>query len=263
MIQEKGVVRRINRFRPTVYSLFLELPEIAESAKPGQFLHVKIQAVSSVLLRRPFSIAGIERGVVKLIIRIVGIGTAALADVCEGQLCDVIGPLGEGFRFDDVSQAFLLGGGIGDAPLLFLQDELLKKGMDCELFIGAQTREEFPLEDDEIEGRSVVPCTDDGSFGEHGFVTDIFEKKYLESGNDQIQVYSCGPMPMMKAATRICEKHNLPHQVSLENRMGCGVGVCQGCALKTANGGERGGYQLVCIDGPVFNASDINWDLIE
>lgn len=263
MIQEKGVVRRINRFRPTLYSLFLELPEIARSAKPGQFLHVKVQAVPGILLRRPFSIAGVEGGIIKLIIRIVGIGTAALADIRAGQLCDIIGPLGEGFQFDNVSQAALLGGGIGDAPLLFLQDVLLKKGIGCELFIGAQTREEFPLEDDEIKRRSVIPCTDDGSFGEHGFVTDIFKKKYLESGNDRIQVYSCGPTPMMRAASQICEKYNLSHQVSLENRMGCGVGVCQGCALKIANGGERGGYQLVCIDGPVFNASDVNWDLIE
>jgi dihydroorotate dehydrogenase electron transfer subunit len=263
MIQEKGVVRRIDRFRPTLFSLYLELPEIAKSAEPGQFIHLKVNNVPGVLLRRPLSIAGVDGNVVKLIIHIVGIGTAALALAYENQLCDVIGPLGEGFDFKNVTQAYLIGGGIGDAPLLFLQDELLKSGGSCEFLIGARTRDLFPLEDKEIEKRSIIACTDDGSFGEHGFVTAVFEKRYSNDFDASIPVYSCGPVPMMKAASRICEKYNLPHQVSLENRMGCGVGVCQGCALKMAENGERGGYRLVCVDGPVFNAGDVDWDLIE
>ena len=262
MIQERGPIRRIRRFRPALFSLILELPGIASSAKPGQFIHLRIENLPGVLLRRPFSIAGVDSPLVTLIVKIVGAGTAGLAQFPEGRPCDAIGPLGQSFNSDSVEAAYLVSGGIGVAPLLFLQDELLKKKKEVHFFLGARTHDEFPLEDEILTGRSIIPCTDDGSFGEKGFVTEIFEAYLSQDFHDNTCIYSCGPLPMVKEAARIAERYGLSHQVSLENRMGCGVGVCQGCALKLSEDGDRGGYRLVCSDGPVFDASRIDWSKI-
>ncbi len=262
MIQEIGVVRHLHRFRHTLFAMEIELPGIARMAKPGQFVHLRLEGIPEVLLRRPFSIAEVAEDWIKLIVKIVGTGTAGLAKYKIGRTCDAIGPLGEGFSYDDVEAAYLVGGGIGDAPLLFLQDELDKRGKKTHFFLGARTHKEFPLEDESVSERGIIACTDDGSYGKAGFVTIVFEE-HLQGGVEEgATVFSCGPVPMLKAAARICEKYGLPHQVSLENRMGCGVGVCQGCALKLQEGGERGGYRLVCQDGPVFDASSIDWSLI-
>lgn len=263
MILERGVVRQIQRFRPTLFSLLLELPGIASRARPGQFIHLRISNAPGILLRRPFSIAGVEGdSLLKLIVKIVGSGTAKLAYVAEGSACDAIGPLGKGFDWSGADSAFLLGGGIGDAPLLFLQDELVKLGVRNCFFLGARTLDEFPLEDGIVADRSIIPCTDDGSFGEKGFVSSVFEKYLKASDSEGARVFSCGPVAMMKEVARICALKGLPHRVSLENRMGCGVGVCQGCALRLKDDEERGGFRLICHDGPVFDAAEIDWSLI-
>ncbi|MBU1651237.1 dihydroorotate dehydrogenase electron transfer subunit, partial [bacterium] len=257
------VIRQINRFRADLFSVMLECPLIARQSKPGQFVHLQLPGIPQVLLRRPFSIAGVYKDQIKLIVRIVGAGTQGFADFQVGQDLDVLGPLGAGFQYKKLKFAYFLGGGIGAAPLLFLQDELNKKGIPSQLFIGARLQDEFPLEEEEIIQRNVIVCTDDGSYGEHGFVTQSFEKQISNGISPQSSAFSCGPVPMMREAARICKKYELPHQVSLENRMGCGIGVCQGCALKVQEEGHRGGFQLICLDGPVFDADAINWDLIE
>ena len=263
MIQEKGVISRIHRFRPALVNLSLELPGIARLAKPGQFVHLRINGLPGILLRRPFSIAGVEDCEVNLLIKIVGAGTAGLANFKEGQTCDVIGPLGEGFTYDGAETAYLVGGGIGVAPLLFLQTSLLKKKVNMRFFLGARTHKEFTLEDEVVTIRSIVHCTDDGSYGQHGLVTKFFEEHVSRDVQEKAEVYSCGPIPMMREIARICDKYGLSYQVSLENHMGCGIGVCQGCALRLAEDGDRGGFRLVCCDGPVFDASQLDWSLIE
>lgn len=263
MIQEKGPIRRTHRFRPDLFRLTLELPGIASSAKPGQFVHLRIEGQPGVLLRRPFSITEVDGPLVVLIVKIVGAGTAGLAEFPEGRPCDAIGPLGRSFNSDGIETAYLVGGGIGVAPLLFLQDELLMKKKHVHFFLGARTHDEFPLEDEILTERSVIPCTDDGSFGQKGFVTRVFEAHLSRDFRDNACIYSCGPLPMLEEAVRIAERYGLSHQVSLENRMGCGVGVCQGCALRLSEDGDRGGYRLVCSDGPVFDASRIDWSKIE
>ncbi|MCX6639251.1 MAG: dihydroorotate dehydrogenase electron transfer subunit [bacterium] len=259
IVQEVGCIRRLERFQPALYSLTLELPEIAGLAKPGQFVHLQIEGLPDVLLRRPFSIAAIEGDLVRLIIRIVGRGTAGLANFQLGDYCNVIGPLGKGFTFDKVQNAFLLGGGIGTAPLMFLQDEISKAGIPARFFVGSRTKADFPLEVDDIWIRRVEASTDDGSFGLSGFVTASLEAALQEGTPHGAQVYSCGPLPMMKEADRICREYSLPHQVSLESRMGCGIGVCQGCALKIGESSDRGGFRLICVDGPVFDARMVDW----
>ncbi len=263
MIQETGVIRRIDRFRPSIFSLTLALPCIAALSKPGQFVHLLIEGLPRVFLRRPFSIAEIDGTNVKLIIKIVGAGTAGLAEYRESQSCDVIGPLGRGFVYNGIETAYLVGGGIGIAPLLMLQDELIKLNKEVHFLLGARTHEEFPLPDEALAGRNVIPCTDDGSFGERGIVSSLFDTHVHDEVPPGARVFSCGPVPMMRETDRICEKYGISHQVSLENRMACGIGVCQGCAMQLSEDGDRNGFRLVCDDGPVFNASDLDWSLIE
>lgn len=263
MIQETGTVRRLHRFRPTLFSLSLELPGIASLAQPGQFVHVKIDDVPGTLLRRPISVAGIYGNEIELIIKIVGKGTEALAQSKVGKTYNVIGPLGKSFTLENQKTAYLVGGGIGVAPLMMLQDELVKQNKTIHFFVGGQNQDEFPLPEDVLAERDIIASTDDGSFGESGFVTQIFEKQLHRGAETDACVYSCGPVPMIRETTRICEEYDLLHQVSLENRMACGVGVCQGCALKLSEDGDRGGFRLVCCDGPVFDARDIDWNLFK
>ena len=262
MIQEIGSVREIRKIRPFIFRLLLDLPAIAGAAKPGQFLHLLAPGVSGVLLRRPFSIAGVQGSVVDLLIRIIGTGTEAISHFAAGDPADAIGPLGSVFNRREAEIHLLVGGGIGAAPLMFLQDELKRAGLESIFFLGSKTHAEFPLADEEIRARGVVACTDDGSFGQAGFVTKGLESYLKRHAAEKAGVYSCGPVPMMKEVSRICAEYGLPHQASLENRMGCGIGICQGCALKLTKNDDRGGYRLICKDGPVFNAADIDWSLI-
>lgn len=254
MIQETGVVVHNRRIRPAIFSLTLDLPAIARSARPGQFLHLLIPQAPGVLLRRPFSIAAVQGDQVELLIRIIGTGTETISQYSEGRSCDVIGPLGRSFNLDGLAQAVLVGGGIGAAPLLFLQDEIKNRKMDLRFFLGAKTHDEFPLADGDAQVRSIVCATDDGSYGEKGFVSIAFEKWQKTNQDGRLGVFSCGPISMLKAIQEICKKYRLHHQVSLENRMACGLGVCQGCAMPM-----KGGFKLVCKDGPVFNAEEVDW----
>ncbi len=254
MIQEIGKVSANVTVRPAVFLLELALPEIARLAQPGQFVHLLVPDASGVFLRRPFSIAGVEGDRVKFLIRIVGTGTRVLAQMKIGDSCDVIGPLGRGFRHKGFQTALLAGGGIGAAPLLFLREELIKRKKEVHFFLGARTQEEFPLSDKLVNRLSIIPTTDDGSFGRHGLVSDCLEEFLTQQKWQNAGVYSCGPTAMIKAVERICRQHDLPHQASLENRMACGIGVCQGCALRM-----KEGFKLVCKDGPVFEADEIDW----
>ncbi|HEX7344137.1 MAG TPA: dihydroorotate dehydrogenase electron transfer subunit [bacterium] len=262
MIQEIGRVHEIRKIRPALFRLLLDLPGIARAARPGQFLHLLAPGSAGVLLRRPFSIAGVRGSIVDLLIRIIGTGTEAISHFAIGDLADAIGPLGSEFERGEAEIHLLVGGGIGAAPLIFLQDELKRAGREITFFLGAKTHSEFPLSEEEIGVRAVVACTDDGSFGQVGFVSKSFESYLKRHASAKARVFSCGPVPMMKEVARICEKYGRPHQASLENRMGCGIGICQGCALKLNKSDERGGFRLICKDGPVFDAADIDWSLI-
>ena len=262
MIQEIGFVRDIRKIRSAIFRLLLDLPAIAKVARPGQFLHLLTPSTPGVLLRRPLSIAGIQDSAVDLLIRVIGMGTEAISHFAIGDRADAIGPLGSKFDHDDAEIHLLVGGGVGAAPLMFWQDELKRAGREAIFFLGAKTLEEFPLAEDEVSARGVIACTDDGSFGQAGLVSKSFEKYLRRHAAAKSRIFSCGPVPMMKEISRICAAYRLPHQVSLENRMGCGIGICQGCALKLNKDDDRGGYRLICKDGPVFDAVSIDWSLI-
>jgi dihydroorotate dehydrogenase electron transfer subunit len=236
----------------------LGAPDIAPVAGPGQFVMIKTAAGYDPLLRRPFSIHQITAaGTIQILFKVIGKGTRLLAALNQGQQVDLIGPLGKGFDIGGQRPVFLLGGGIGAAPLLFLAQRLLQQDNPppLQVFLGAHSREEVAAlaEDFASMGLTAAIATDDGSLGHHGFVTDFLDD--LPPGGAGM-LYACGPYPMMRQAAGVCREKDLRCQVSMETFMACGLAACLGCAIPKKNGS---GYVHCCKDGPVFYADDIAW----
>ena len=233
---------------PGVSLTWLEAPQIAASAQPGQF--VMVYCGEDTLLRRPLSIHQVDKNKIALLFSVAGKGTHWLSQREAGEKIDLFGPLGRGFSIMPASKSLLLGaGGIGIAPLGFLAQEAVKQKHPVKLLLGAATASQlYPahLLPPEIE---LITATEDGTAGEKGMLTDILPD-YADRTD---QVFACGPMPMYQAMAAQSYKKSV--QVSLEMRMGCGLGVCYGCTVKTRNG-----LKQVCKDGPVFDLEDIMWD---
>ncbi len=292
------------KIAPLQYSLILEAPTIAREIRPGQFLHIRCSDTLDPLLRRPFSIHRLGRRTVEILYKVVGRGSEILSKRKTGEYIDVIGPLGNGFDLRQITNraastgkrtplagrhqpqiAILVAGGMGVAPLVALAGELMKlrtrestssrnaEKVGIYALIGAKTRNQVLCER-EFKGlgcRALV-STNDGSQGRKGLVTDILEDflctiRYLLNAN----IYACGPEPMLKRVSRLARRHNLRCQVSLEERMACGIGVCLGCpvkvkrncaapALPAREGAGRHEYKMVCKDGPVFDSEEIVWE---
>lgn len=233
-----------------IYLLSFEAPAIAREAQPGQFVHIKTADAYDPLLRRPISICDVDRekGAVTIWYQVVGKGTELLSRVKAGESIDVIGPLGRGFDTKIAQESiFLIGGGMGIAPLVFLAGQL-KKNNNVTGFFGGRNKEMFgPLS--KLTSVPYEAATEDGSYGQKGFVTELLQRR-LESENPA-RLYACGPHGMLEQAARLAKKYNLPLQVSLETVMACGVGACLGCTCEKGQSGEQG-WLKVCKDGPVF-----------
>ncbi len=246
-----------------IFRLTLKAPGIAAEAAPGQFVMIRPVSALDPLLPRPFSLHdwSENQGTVIILFRVVGKGTRILAKSRHGQKLQVVGPLGNGFDTTLAKNVCLVGGGIGTAPLLGLAKQLLKTDTEREIPVllgGASGAELAPLaEYFDIPGLTVVLATDDGTLGHHGVVTDLMVN-HLARSRDWL-VLSCGPMPMLKAVSHLCRKNGWPCQVTLETAMACGMGVCMGCAVKSAADSGNKGYLHVCKDGPVFWESDVAW----
>lgn len=240
-------------------SFWVECPEMAAAAQPGQFAHLRTEGF---FLRRPISICEIDRenGRLRFVFEVRGEGTAALARWNVGDSIDLIAPLGKGFHLlpDSTSapkRAALVGGGIGTPPMLELAKQYGERGT---AFIGFRSASAAILtEDFQKAGVETVLCTDDGSAGIHGFVTAPLEDA-LKTGAFGI-VHACGPTGMLKGIVRLAEKYGVPCEVSLEERMGCGVGACLVCACKSVKNGKEF-YAHVCKDGPVFPSTEVVFD---
>ncbi len=226
---------------------------------PGQFFNIKVRSGSTPLLRRPFGAYKIGKGTAAILYKVVGEATKIMAAMKTGDTIDCLGPLGNGFNVPSVRsgmETVLVGGGHGVAPLLALAAELkktLKKAP--EVFIGGRSREHI-VADREFSklGARVRILTDDGSRGKCGPVTKGLAE-YLKSLNGKkAVVYACGPRPMLECVAGICKKYGTECQVSMEEYLGCGIGVCVGCAIRTTIG-----RKLICKDGPVFDAEEIIW----
>lgn len=233
----------------------LEAPEIASIAEPGQFVMVRCE--ESLVLPRPFSIHGASRemGRISLLLASKGKGTRWLARRRSEETIHVTGPLGNVFTLpEEPSNLLMVAGGLGIAPMAFLISEALDTHT-ITLLVGATTSTKLYPNRMLPGGVGIVTMTDDGSTGKHGLVSDVIND-YLDWAD---RVYACGPLPMYRAIIErlsVREK-SPPVEVSLEVRMGCGVGICYGCTIKT-----RHGTRQVCRDGPVFPINDVIWDSV-
>lgn len=214
--------------------------------RPGQFVELSIEGL---FLRRPISVCNFDEGRLTLVYKVVGKGTADMAAMQVGRKVDVLTGLGNGFNVEvECERALLVGGGVGVPPLYRLARELVARGRKVSVVLGFNTASEIFYEQEfRSLGVDVVVATADGSQGVKGFVTDAIR----ESGVEADYFYSCGPLPMLKA---LSQSVNIDGELSLEERMGCGFGICMGCSIQTASGAKR-----VCKEGPVFKKEEILW----
>ncbi len=242
------------------FLLSIESPIIAPFALPGQFIMVRVSSQEYPLLRRPLSIHARKQNIIDIFFQVSGLGTALLSQKTSSDSLDILGPLGQGFSLEGdfrEKEMALIGGGRGIAPLYFLARELRQRGAGIAVFYGGKTQSDLPLKDKFLENEIPVSCsTDDGSFGFHGFVTDLF-KTETEKKNFKF-IYACGPEAMLKKAGQLCRQKNIPAEFSLESMMGCGFGACWGCVTKIID--KKGSeWQKTCEKGPVFPAENIIW----
>lgn len=225
----------------------------AQITRPGQFVHVRCG--EGLLLRRPISICSwsVDGDLIRMVFEVRGEGTRWLAQRQVGENLDVLGPLGHGFQMEPQGRYLLVGGGIGVPPMLGCAKHA---GVHNTAVLGFRSASNSMLvEEFAACCESVRVATDDGSMGHHGFV-DALVREELERSSDYTAVLACGPKPMLRSVAKVAEAFGVPCQVSMEERMGCGVGACLVCACKGSDGHQK----HVCKDGPVFDAKEVAWD---
>lgn len=242
-------ISEIQKLTSDIFSFRLDAGEIAEQARPGQFIHVKCG--EGLLLRRPISICDAQNGLLRIVFQVRGTGTKWLAERKAGEVLDVLGPLGNGFQLPASGKVLLIGGGIGTAPLLFAAKSAPEGAVAALGFrtgAGAILMEDFAK-----AGIPVEAASEDGSLGVPGTVDQVVHR-CLQKGR-YAAVLACGPTPMLRAVSRVTAGEGTPCQVSLEERMACGIGACLTCSCKV-----NGHYRRVCKDGPVFLSEEVEWD---
>jgi dihydroorotate dehydrogenase electron transfer subunit len=221
---------------------------------PGQFAEIRVDGSPTTFLRRPVSIHYVNKewNEVWFWVQMAGDGTRQLACAKEGDIMNVMLPLGNGFTIpESTSEKLLLaGGGVGTAPMLFLGEQLFQKGFKPTFLLGAKSRKDLLQLDKFVAYGEVYTTTEDGSYGEKGYVTQhsILSKVHFD------RIYTCGPKPMMVAMAKYAKLNNIWCEVSLENTMACGIGACLCCVEKTTEG-----HICVCTEGPVLNMNKLLW----
>lgn len=256
-IQQQCRVVSVNRPNPHAYDMMLEVGEMGRMAVPGQFVHIKCGAGN--LLRRPISICDAQwdesEDLMRIVFEVRGEGTAWLSERRPGDRLDVLGPLGHGFE-PVGDKVLLVGGGIGVPPMRGCARQL-KPEVERHAVLGFRDREHALLVEEFRDlCASVTVTTDDGSLGTAGYV-DGQVRALLEQEKDFTCVLACGPKVMLKSVARAAEEYGVPCQVSMEERMGCGVGACLVCACDMKDGSRK----HVCKDGPVFDSREVDWDV--
>lgn len=249
-IKIKANILRQEMIAKDVFSMVIQAKEIAKQAVPGQFVDL-YSADGSKLLPRPISLCEIDReqGTLRLVYRIAGKGTAEFSTLTSDHTIDALGPLGNGFRKEG-KKAIIIGGGIGIPPMLQLAKEL-----DCEKSIVLGYRDEEFLSNEFKPYGDVYMSSDNGEFGVRGTVMDAIREYGIEGDI----IYACGPTPMLRAIREYAIEHNIKAQISLEERMACGVGACLACVCKSKELDDHSMVhnKRVCKDGPVFYAEEV------
>lgn len=229
--------------------------KMAKQAKPGQFLEIKVSETLDPFLRRPISIYNVDeqKGILEFIFMVKGRGTELLAKKEPGELIDIVGPLGgRGFDAKDYKNIAIIGGGIGIFPLHEFA-KIAKQTANVKMYMGFRNKD-FVILEKEFKNVSneLILTTDDGSYGKSGFAINYLKDDCKNNNIDAI--FACGPLPMLKSVQQFAIENNIPCQISLEEKMGCGIGTCMGCAVKLA-GQDK--YSRVCKEGPIFEATEV------
>ena len=239
------------------FSSGLSLLELTSESKlplmlPGQFVNILPPKRANVLLRRTISICMADEKDLWILVKDLGRGSGAICECEVGERLNVLLPLGHGFTTNvRANQRLLLaGGGVGIAPLLYLGKYLKQKGTNPEFLLGGRSATDLPLNEEFRKYGVLHVATEDGSAGEKGLIT-----MHSAFNNNYDLIYCCGPLPMMKAVAKSAYERGIECEVSLENRMACGLGACLCCVEDTKNEGNV----CTCVKGPVFNIKDLKW----
>lgn len=262
LVNEQARILSNEQVGPRLHIMKLQAPEIAERIAPGQFVHMKIPRMDDHILRRPFSVyyADAATGVIEILYQVVGYGSDHMTRLEEGLVCELIGPVGTGWKAPEgTKRALLVAGGVGAAPLYMMAEQLVNAGIQLDVILGAQTEAALVCREryEALLGKNPSCSTDDGTYGRAGFCTSLVQEALssdkLEDGSyDYLAV--CGPEPLMKIVSTMATEAGVYSQISMEKRMACGVGACLSCVVNTVEGKKR-----ACVDGPVFDAVKVVW----
>jgi dihydroorotate dehydrogenase electron transfer subunit len=261
------------------FLLSLDAPRQAPGVRPGQFVMLRVLGRSDVLLRRPMSVFDVQTNggqpsasghtlrVIQLLYKVVGRGTRLMAELKPGDKVGLLAPLGHGFfeeeylpQAHECDEILLVAGGIGIAALLLPAKHLAEAGFKQRLFFGARTKDDLVgVKQFKPLVRAMLLATENGSAGYRGFVTRPLEEYLRKHSGRKFLLMVCGPWAMLRATVELAKRFRHPCLVSMENRMGCGLGVCLGCSIRVHGEGHEA-YQRVCTEGPVFWADKVVWD---
>lgn len=244
---QKFLVIRNEEIATGIFDMWVENPTLSSIAKPGQFAHILVPGKT---LRRPISICDADKSCLRLVYQVKGEGTEILSTIKKGEYVDIIAPLGKGFEIKEDKRYCFIGGGIGVPPMLYAS-KMKEKPV---VITGFRNKDLVILQSDfRKDNCELYLTTDDGTAGEKAFVTDVLKRKL----GDIDEVCACGPTPMLKAIAEICNDAGVPCQISLEERMGCGIGACLVCACAVRKNDGTEDYVHVCKDGPVFDSKEV------
>jgi dihydroorotate dehydrogenase electron transfer subunit len=258
MLEEDVQIVSNERDTDSYFRLVLRASQIAPLIQPGQFAHVRVPTMKDALLRRPFSIFQVERDTFSILYKTIGKGTEALARMYPGEELSVIAPLGHGFTVPKPGgeTPLLVAGGYGMAAMYLLAQHSPQHGI---VFVGGRRRVDILCEKEfQALGWVVRVTTEDGSHGEKGLVTKPLQAE-LKRNSKGRKLFACGPTGMLKAVGKIAEEFNVPAELSMDEHMCCGVGVCLTCVIPVKTGTDWE-YQRTCTEGPVFDAQKIVWE---
>lgn len=270
------IVENVSLARDT-WRVRIECPDLACRITPGQFVMVRVHDCDDPLIGRPLALYDVYRDArgapqgIDVVYLVKGKLTTHVVRMLPGQSLDVWGPLGNGFPTREIRHLVMVAGGIGQTPFLALakqwlgleaygDNEAAMSAQQVTLCYGARSADLLAGVDDfRKAGIDVRICTDDGSLGRHGFVTEDLEQLLGESEVGELHVVCCGPEPMMEAAAAVAAKHGASCEVSLETPMACGIGICFSCVAPIKQDDGTWDYKRTCVDGPVFDAACIDW----
>lgn len=257
----KGIILKNERLNDKYRLMEIESPEFVKDAKPGQFVMVKTglqDYLADPLLRRPFGVVDVRGNTFRLLYMLVGKGTRLMTESLTGSVIEFSSSLGNGFKPVKGKNVALVAGGVGIAPLLWIAKLLKDDGCTVSLYFGGRNQEDIVLADEfrpHID--NLIITTDDGSIGEKALVTAPFGRDVKSFD----RVYACGPKRMLQAVSEICVSSDVPVDVSLDERMACGMGACLGCIIYVREG-EGTVQKRCCVEGPVFDGSKVVWDSV-